>query len=48
VHAIGFQVGLTQVKWNAALNFHYFYEYAAKDRFQGSSIGLNFAIKLSH
>ena len=48
VHAIGFQVGLTQVKWNAALNFHYFYEYAAKDRCQGSSIGLNFAIKLSH
>ena len=48
VNAIGFQVGLTQVKWNAALNFHYFYEYSAKDRFQGSSIGLNFAIKLSH
>ena len=47
VHAVGGQVGLTQVKWNAALNFHYFYEFSAKDRFRGSSIGLNFAIKLS-
>ncbi len=46
VHAIGGQLGLTQVKWNAALNFHYFYEFSAKDRFRGSSIGLNFAFKL--
>jgi len=48
VHAVGGQLGFTQVKWNAALNFHYFYEFSAKDRFRGSSIGLNFAIKLSH
>ena len=45
VHAIGGQIGLTYVPWNGALNFHYFYEFAAKDRFQGQSIGLNFAIK---
>lgn len=43
--AVGGQVGLTQVKWNASLNFHYFYEYESKDRFQGQSMGLNFAIK---
>jgi hypothetical protein len=45
VQAVGFQVGLTQVKWNAVLNFHYFNEFSSKDRFQGESIGLNFAIK---
>ncbi len=45
VHAVGGQVGLTQVIWNVLLNFHYFYEISAKDRFQGESIGLNFAIK---
>lgn len=45
VHAVGGQIGLTYVPWNAALNFHYFYEFASKDRFQGRSIGLNFAIK---
>jgi len=45
VHSVGGQVGLTYVPWNAALNFHYFYEFAAEDRFQGQSIGLNFAIK---
>jgi len=48
VHAVGGQLGLTQVTWNAAVNFHYFYEFSAKDRFRGSSIGLNVAIKLSH
>ena len=45
VHAVGGQLGVTHVPWNAALNFHYFYEFAAEDRFQGQSIGLNFAIK---
>ena len=45
VQAVGGQLGLTQVKWNASLNFHYFYEFAAKDRFQGESIGLNLAVK---
>lgn len=45
VHAVGLQLGLTFVPWNAALNVHYFYEFAAEDRFQGQSAGLNFAMK---
>jgi hypothetical protein len=45
VHGVGGQLGLAYVPWKAALNFHYFYEFAAQDRFQGQSIGLNFAIK---
>ena len=45
VHAVGGQLGLTYVPWNAVMNFHYFYEFAAKDRFQGQSLGLNFAVK---
>jgi len=45
VHAIGVQVGVTHVPWNTALNFHYFNELAAEDRFQGESIGLNLAVK---
>jgi len=45
VHAVGGQLGLTYAPWNAVLNFHYFYEFAAVDRFQGQSIGLSFAIK---
>lgn len=45
VHAVGGEVGLTYVPWNAFLTFHGFYEYAAASRFQGASIGLNFGIK---
>ncbi len=45
VHAVGGQFGLTYVPWNAVMNFHYFYEFAAEDRFQGQSLGLNFAVK---
>ncbi|WP_367870944.1 transporter [Luteolibacter sp. Populi] len=45
VHAVGGQLGLTYVPWNAALNFHYFYEFSAEDRFEGQSVGLNFAMK---
>ena len=45
VHGVGGQLGLTYVPWNAALNFHYFYEYAADNRFQGQALGLNFAMK---
>jgi hypothetical protein len=45
VHAVGGQLGLTYVPWNAFLTFHGFYEYAAVSRFQGASIGLNFGIK---
>ena len=45
VDAAGLQVGLTHVPGKWALNFHYFYEFDAEDRFQGQSIGLNFGIK---
>ena len=45
VHAVGVQLGLTNVPLNGTLNFHYFYEFDAQDRFQGQSIGLNFALK---
>ena len=45
VHAVGVQIGLTHVPTNMALTFHYFNEFDSKDRFQGESIGLNFAIK---
>jgi len=42
-HAVGAQLGLTVVPWNAALNFHYFHEFASDDRFQGDVFGLNLA-----
>lgn len=42
-HAVGAQLGLTVVPWNAALNFHYFHEFASEDRFQGDVFGLNLA-----
>ena len=45
VHAAGLQIGLTHVPWNATFNFRYLYEFDSKDRFQGESFGLNFAIK---
>jgi hypothetical protein len=45
VHGVGGQLGLAYVPWHAAMNFHYFYDYAADNRFQGQSIGLNFAMK---
>jgi hypothetical protein len=45
VHAVGVQAGVTSVKRNIVLNFHWFHEFSAVDRFQGSSIGVNFAIK---
>lgn len=45
IHAAGGQIGLTYRPWNAFLTLHSFYEYAARSRFQGVSIGLNFGIK---
>ena len=44
VHGVGFQLGLTYVPWKAFVNFHYFNEFAAEDRFEGASWGLNLAI----
>ncbi len=45
VHAAGLQIGVTHVPWNATFNFRYLYEFDSKDRFQGESFGLNFAVK---
>jgi len=45
VDAVGLQVGVTSVKRNITLNFSWLHEYSAVDRFQGNSIGLNFAAR---
>jgi hypothetical protein len=45
VHAVGVQVGMTSVKRNITLNFSWLLEYSAVDRFQGNSVGLNFAAR---
>lgn len=45
VDAVGVQVGVTSVKRNITLNFSWLHEYSAVDRFQGNSIGLNFAAR---
>lgn len=44
-HAAGVQIGLTYVPWNAAVNFHYLYEFASEDRFQGQLAVLSAAVK---
>ena len=40
-HAVGGQLGFTYVPWLLSVNFHGSYEYAARNRFQGQSLGLN-------
>jgi hypothetical protein len=45
VSAAGVQVGLTLPKRSMVLNFHWFHEYSAVDRFQGNALGLNFVAK---
>jgi hypothetical protein len=45
VHAAGGQLGLSYVPWNLAVNFHSFYEYSTRDRFQGLALGLSLAKK---
>ncbi len=45
VHAVGVQVGLSHVPMNMAQTLNYLNEFDSKDRFQGESIGLKFAIK---
>ena len=45
VHAAGGQIGLTYVPWFLAMNFHGFYEYESRDRFQGTILGLSIAKK---
>jgi hypothetical protein len=46
VYAAGVQVGITIPKRMMALNFHWFHEYDAVDRFQGTAIGLSFVARL--
>jgi hypothetical protein len=45
VHAVGVQVGLVEVPRYGTLSFRYLNEFAAEDRFEGESFGLNFAMK---
>jgi len=45
VHAVGGQLGLTYIPWLLSLNAHGFYEYSAKDRFQGGSFGVSITKK---
>ncbi|HEU0210390.1 MAG TPA: hypothetical protein VFQ78_15615 [Candidatus Udaeobacter sp.] len=41
----GGQLGLTYLAWVLSVNVHGFYEYPAKDRFQGGLFGVNVAKK---
>jgi hypothetical protein len=45
VHTVGGQLGLTYVPWFLSVTVHGFYEYYAKDRFQGGSFGVSVAKK---
>ncbi len=45
VHAAGIQVGFVDAARTGTLNFRYLHEFAAEDRFEGESFGLNFAMK---
>jgi hypothetical protein len=46
VYAAGIQVGITIPKRMMVLNFHWFHEFSAADRFQGTVLGLSFGMKL--
>ena len=41
VHAWGIQLGVIPVKWKASLTVRWLHEYAALDRFKGSSLAVN-------
>jgi hypothetical protein len=45
VHAVGGQLSLVCLPWKTSLTFHGFYEFAAEDRFQGSSFGISLTKK---
>jgi hypothetical protein len=45
VHAVGGQIGLIYMPWHAALTCHGYYEYAAKDRFQGAVFNISIVKK---
>ncbi|MCU0787504.1 MAG: transporter [Verrucomicrobia bacterium] len=46
VSGIGGQIGVTYVPWDLIVNFRGFYEYAAEERVQGASFGINIVKKL--
>ena len=45
VYGAGIQVGLTMPKRMMILNFHWFREFSAVDRFQGTALGLSFVAR---
>jgi hypothetical protein len=45
VHAVGGQLGLVYMPWHTALTCHGYYEYAAKDRFQGGVFNVSIVKK---
>jgi len=45
VYAAGIQAGITIPKRMMALNFHWFHEFSAVDRFQGTALGLSFVAR---
>ena len=45
VYAAGIQAGVTIPKRMMALNFHWFHEFSAVDRFQGTALGLSFVAR---
>jgi hypothetical protein len=45
VHAAGGQIGLTYLPWMMSVNAHYFYEFAAEDRFEGQAFGFSVSKK---
>lgn len=45
VHGVGAKLGLLIVPWKTTVTFHGFYAFAGQSRFQGASIGLNFAVR---
>ncbi len=46
VHAVGLQMGVTAPKRGMVLTIRWLHQFAAVDRFQGDSIGLNFVLRL--
>jgi len=46
VYAAGIQIGVTLPKQMMVLNFHWFHEFDAVDRFQGNAFGLSFVARL--
>jgi hypothetical protein len=45
VYSAGIQVGITIPKRMMVLNFHWFHEFSAVNRFQGTALGLSFVAK---